>query len=302
MKSGDLPPLNWLRTFEAAARHLSFTAAADEIGLTQSAVSQQIKSLETFLRAPLFLRRARGLELTDAGRSYLPVLETALAQIADVTRLMRGSDSDAELTIQSNMAFSIHWLAPRIGAFLAANPWVRLNVVNILWPMEEVKPFTCVEIRFGSGLWERPNLQKLSNVSVFPVCAPELATALTIPADVLERPLADCAGVGGGWPGWLRAAGVQAPPGILPVHHASTYVMIFAMVEHGGFVGLGHEIICDDLLNRGRLAKPFEISLPVPEAYYLIPPQSGANAAVEAFTDWLEGQLPGVDRSGAAPS
>lgn len=290
MESGDLPPLNWLRSFEAAARHLSFTQAAEELGLTQSAVSQQIKGLETYLRTPLFLRRARGIELTDAGRAYLPTLEGALTQIADITRLLRGGHGEAELTVQSNMAFSINWLASRIGGFLKAHPWIRLNVVNILWPLEQVRPFSTVEIRFGSGLWERKGIRKLTGATVYPVCAPGLADRLRRPEDVLDHPLADCAGVSVGWAGWMKAAGVvpEKPPAI---HHASTYVMVFAMAQSGAFVGLGHDIICDGALSAGQLVRPFDLEVPITEGYYLIPPSTGGNKAARLFCDWIEAEF-----------
>ncbi len=288
MDSGELPPLNWLRAFEASARHLSFTQAAEELALTQSAISQQIKGLETYLRTPLFLRRARGIELTDAGRAYLPTLEGALAQIADVTRMIRGGQGDAELTIQTNMAFSINWLAPRLGDFLSTHPWIRLNVVNVLWPLELVRPFSTVEIRFGSGLWERPGIRKLCDASAYPVCAPTAVSSLQKPEDIFGYRLVDCAGISGGWPGWLKQAGAAMPDPAPIIHQASTYVMVFAMVEAQGFIGLGHDVICDTALASGRLAKPFDLSIPLSEGYYLIPPTAGENEAARLFSDWLE--------------
>ena len=110
-----LPPLNWLRAFESSARNLSFTSAAADLNMTQSAVSQQIKSLEQHLGRTLFIRRTRSIELTDAGLSYLPVVQEAFEVLATGTRMMTGGDHGKILSIQCNLAFSVFWLAPRLG-------------------------------------------------------------------------------------------------------------------------------------------------------------------------------------------
>ena len=125
-----LPPLNWLRSFESAARLLSFTAAGEELYLTQAAISQHIKSLEQYLGTPLFIRLPRSLRLTDHGRAYQLRIEPVLNQLADDTDEIFGHDTKNQLVIRVNAAFSVLWLAPRIGRFLAANPNIDLRITN----------------------------------------------------------------------------------------------------------------------------------------------------------------------------
>ena len=131
-----LPPLNWLRAFEASARALSFTSAAQELSMTQSAVSQQIKSLESALGRVLFLRRARGLELTDEGRGYLPTVQAAFALLEEGTHVLTGRNAPDVLELQVNLSFALFWLSPRLEAFLAEYPWVQLNLATAIWTEE----------------------------------------------------------------------------------------------------------------------------------------------------------------------
>ena len=131
-----LPPLNWLRAFEASARLLSFTAAASELNMTQSAVSQQIKSLEQHVGRPLFLRFPRAIQLTDTGHAYLPVVQEAFSTLVTGTRMVTGGDRGQVLTVQSNLAFSVFWLAPRLGSLLDKHPWLKLNITTATWEPE----------------------------------------------------------------------------------------------------------------------------------------------------------------------
>lgn len=292
MRPGQMPPLNWLRSFEAAARTLSFTAAATELGITQSAVSQQIKALEDTLGRGLFIRRARSLQLTDTARVYLPAVQSAFETLITETAAIVGQDEDARLDIHANMAFTIFWLAPRLDAFLKLHPWIRLNVATSVWTSENVAPYASVEIRFGVGRWEGQTGEKFAQGEVYPVCAPEVAKSLRSPQDLHTQRLIDVAGLRQGWDQWLQAAGVSGGSDF-ERHWASTYVMTFELAQQGTAVALAHSPIVDGHLDSGRLIRPFDIAIPMQDAYYLItPPTARLNAAARTFRDWLLEQSP----------
>ena len=146
------PPVAWLRAFEAAARHLSFTAAAAELHLTQSAVSQHVRSLERFFGRPMFVRHPRALSLTEDGANYLPAVREAFAALAAGAQPFAGRDGGERahaVTLQCNVGFATLRLAPRLGALTAAHPWLRLNVVTPVWDPERTARMADVEIRFA---------------------------------------------------------------------------------------------------------------------------------------------------------
>ena len=163
-----LPPLNWLRAFEASARALSFPAAAPELHMTQSPVSQQIKSLENALGRTLFYRRVRGLELTDEGRGYLPTVQAAFATLEEGTAVLVGRNDPDVLELHANLSFAIFWLTPRLGRFMDEHPWVHLNVATSIWPQEKPSDSAAIEIVFGQGKWESRVGQRLTHDTVFP--------------------------------------------------------------------------------------------------------------------------------------
>ena len=168
-----LPPLNWLRAFEASARALSFTEAAQELHMTQSAVSQQIKSLESALGRQLFHRRARGLELTDIGRGYLPTVQAAFNTLEEGTAVLTGRNEPDVLELHSNISFAIFWLTPRLQDFMGQHPWVNLDVATSIWPTEKPRNLAAVEIVLGLGKWEGRAGQRLTRDTIFPVCTPQ---------------------------------------------------------------------------------------------------------------------------------
>ncbi len=291
MTENRLPPLNWLRAFEASARHLSFTEAAGELGMTQSAVSQQIKSLESFLGRPLFLRRPRALQLTDSARTYLPTVQAAFSMLNEGTETFLGNDPDTTLDIHSNLAFTVLWLTPRIDRFLADHPWVVLNISTSVWTTEYTRPYASVEIRFGGGMWEGVPGERLVSEFYYPVCSPEIANTLSGPSSISGHRLIDVSGMLESWESWFRAAGIGGR-GALPVHRASTYVVTLEMARRSLGVALAHDLVATPFLETGELAQPFDIKLPQKEAYYLItPPEGTMNPAALAFREWLLAEM-----------
>lgn len=289
-----LPPLQWLRSFESAARHLSFTTAAEELGITQSAVSQQIKALEQFLGEPLFLRRPRSLLLTDAGRTYLPTVTDAFAVLAEGTSAFLGGRPEQAVEIKANTAFSVMWLAPRVDDFLARHPEVQLLLSTAMWEADYTGGYGSVEIRYrvvDAGGGTRGDL--LASPKVFPVAAPEVAARLDAPADLEAETMLRIAGLAHDWEHWLRAAGHPEIRGRRS-HSFNTYVLSLGLARAGKGVAIAHDILVADALADGTLVAPFADVAPVatPTGYYLTAPRRGElNTAARAFCDWLREQF-----------
>ena len=283
-----LPPLNWLRAFEASARALSFTAAAQELNMTQSAVSQQIKGLENALGRVLFYRRVRGLELTDEGRGYLPTVQAAFALLEEGTAVLTGRNHPDVLELHANLSFAIFWLTPRLGRFMDEFPWVQLNIATSIWPLERPSGSAAVEIVFGLGKWESRVGQRLARDTVFPVCTPELAARIHNLDDLRKQRLFDLPGTLQSWDSWLEACAGGRTAVKPVVHRASTWAVSLEWAKQGLGVALAHDTVANGLIAAGQLVRPLPFSLPMKEAYYLIAPEgSHTNAAAQAFKGWL---------------
>jgi len=297
-----LPPLNWLRAFEASARALSFTAAAQELSMTQSAVSQQIKSLENALGRSLFTRRVRGLELTDEGRVYLPTVQAAFALLQEGTSVLTGRNDPDVLELHVNLSFAVFWLTPRLGGFMREFPWVRLNVVTSIWPEEKQSAAAAVEIVFGQGKSEGRVGRRLGHDTIFPVCAPALAKRIRSVDDLMRERLFDLSGTLQSWDSWLEANPAQSTDTRPAVDRASTWAVSLAWAQQGLGVALAHDTVASHLIQTGQLVRPFTFSLPMKEAYYLIAPEgTHANPAAQAFKGWLLREMKReMKRTGAA--
>lgn len=282
----DLPPLNWLRAFEASARTLSFTGAARDLNMTQSAVSQQIKSLEGFLGRPLFHRRHRALELTQTGISYLPVVRDAFRTLAHGTRALTRNESDV-LQVQSNLTFAIHWLAPRLIRFRARHPEVQINIVTELWEPRDMADGADVEIRFSLRPSDRVHAEVLLTDHYYPVCAPGYPVTLQTLAD---QPLYDCANMMGTWAVWAEEQTLDWPDP--PITYATTYSVPLSVAMTGGGLALAHDAIAGGLIKAGHLAAPFSHRARMQEAYYLIQsPRAHEMSAALAFSTWLREEI-----------
>ncbi|MEM1372063.1 MAG: LysR family transcriptional regulator [Pseudomonadota bacterium] len=284
MSLSGLPPLTWLRAFEAAARHLSFTQAAQELNLTQSAISQHVRSLEGFLGRALFVRKTRALALTEAGSNYLPTVREAFDLLARGTRSFTGGDPGRLLTLQCNLAFSVHWLAPRLSRLHAAHPWLVLNIATSIWEPQSRLPEHSVEIRFGRPGDLSDTAEQLTDDVCYPVCAPDYQAG---DFDLSTARLFDCAGVMSTWDMWASA---QKRPfdRAADINLASTYVVGLSAAQQGGAMALGHDTLTADVLASGALVRPFEGEAKMVENYFLIRPAShNSTPASQAFVDWL---------------
>jgi LysR family transcriptional regulator, glycine cleavage system transcriptional activator len=281
-----IPPLGWLRSFEAAARNLSFTGAARDLNMTQSAVSQQIKSLEGYLGRPLFYRRPRALELTETGITYLPVVREAFRTLMRGTRAVTGTGPDV-VQVQVNLTFAVHWLAPRLAGFRATHPEVQLNLTTDLWEPRHGAEGADIEIRFGLRPADTLRAALLRTDWYFPVCAPDYPVTLD---NLAQQPLYDCSNLLCNWTTWAED---QALTWDNPaITYATTYTLTLSVALAGGGLALAHDAIAAGLIRGGQLVAPFAHRAPMQEAYYLIlPPQAEHSAGVIAFADWLRSEM-----------
>lgn len=290
MQPSALPPLGWLRAFEAAARHLSFTQAAVELNLTQSAISQHVRNLEGFLGRELFVRRTRALTLTNAGVNYLPIVREAFDILATGTRSFIGGAPHNTLNLQCNLAFSTFWLAPRMAKLKAAHPWLTLNLVTPIWDPEKFAHTAAVEIRFGRLADMPASAQRLTRDRVFPVCAPGFANGAP---DWRRDALFECGGIVSNWDHWVASQGQTLPPE-QHVTISSSYTFSLTAAQAGAGLAMGHETLCADMLARGALIRPFDHQAELLEAYFLIsPPDRDATRPSRAFCDWLLQEISG---------
>lgn len=282
-----MPPPNWLRAFEVAARHCSFTAAARELSVTPAAVSQQIRLLEHHLGEPLFQRFPRRLELTSAGTAYLKTVSEAFARIAAGTDEIFSRARDALVTVRADLAFSALWLAPRLAGFHAAHPKVELRFSHDIWAHNAGDEVVDLEIRSGFGQWVGLEGRRLGAETLFPVCAPALAEQLREPGDLAGHTLIEVIGNAAGWSHWLAAAGLgeielQRGPRL------DTSVVAQALAERGMGVVLARSPLAAQALAEGRLVQPLALQIDSDEAYHLLRPASRElSPGAQHFHDWL---------------
>ncbi len=284
----SLPPLNSLRAFEAAASQLSFTLAAEELNVTQAAVSHQVKSLEESLGVALFSRFNRRLQLTDEGRAYLPAVRTALDGIADATLRIREERSHQIITVSTMDSFAADWLVPRLKNFNDSHPDTDVWITT--WnPMERLRRDNVdIEIRYGDGRWPDDEVTMLLKEEIFPVCSPKLTEkqVLDSPSDLANFTLLhDLLLIG--WNDWLKAAGVKDVDASHGPHFNHSHLMIRAAIQGEG-VGLGRGALVAGAIADGLLVKPFDIELPGDYAYYIVCRSGVADSPkVAAFRQWL---------------
>jgi LysR family glycine cleavage system transcriptional activator len=290
----DMPPLQWLRTFEASARHLSFTAAATELNVTQSAVSQQIKLLENYLGQSLFVRRARSLQLTNSARLYLPDVQTAISQLRKSTELHFGKADSKTLTIRSNWAFSVFWLSPRLGDFLKQHPGLSVNIIPALWEADYHDKSDVVQIRFGKPAPDEDCILLTQQIYHYPVCSPELASNINSLEDLEQAVKIDVMGFSGQWEDFLRKNFLCENNMHQKPNHSSssyistpTFILAVEMARSSLGVALTHDLIVQNLINSGQLTKVGNVQIPIAENYYLIHDKQHASPIEKEFCDWL---------------
>lgn len=285
----NLPPLNALRTFEAAARHLSFTKAAAELNVTQAAVSHQVKALEDNLEVPLFHRLNRRLTLTEHGVRYLPDVRRAFNLLRGATQELRAHGGSGPLTVSVLPSFAARWLVPRLGRFFKNHPDVDLRIDPSVTRSDFVNDDVDVGIRYGRGDDSGLRADRLMEEDIFPVCSPALARrppGLQCPADLRHFTLlhdeshAD-------WHTWFLAAGVEGIDPARGTIFTDSSMLIQAAIAGQG-VALARRVLVADELQAGHLIRPFDLSLSTEYAYYLVCPLETAELPkIVAFREWV---------------
>jgi LysR family transcriptional regulator, glycine cleavage system transcriptional activator len=284
-----LPPLNALRAFEAAARHLSFTKAADELFVTQAAISHQVKALETWLGQPLFRRKSRKLYLTEAGQAYAGPLGMAFDEIDTATARLSALDSSGTLTVSVLPSIAAKWLVPRMRGFRERHPEIDVRLSPSTHLTDFSREAVDVVLRYGRGDWIGMRADQFLTEDIFPVCSPDLLAGshpLRQPDDLKHHTLLHD-DYYEDWTRWLLAAGVRDIDTMHgPVYEDSSNLLQAAMAGEG--VALGRSALAADDLAAGRLVKAFDISLPVEFAYYVVAPETSADRPkVAAFREWV---------------
>ena len=297
----NLPPLNSLRAFEAAARHLSFTKAAEELHVTPAAISHQIKALEEQLGVPLFRRLTRALRLTEAGQAALPSLRDGFDKLADGVDLLRAHDESGAITVSLDPSFAAKWLVPRLDRFRAAHPDldVRLDATDKLADFQ--RDNVDLAIRYGGGNYPGLEVERLLSEEIFPVCSPKLLEGpapLAQPGDLRHHTLIHLEWgsedvTAPTWRMWLLAAGVHDIDFTRGPVFSMTSLALQAAIEGQGVALASSFLVADDLA-AGRLVVPFDLSVcdPLDFAYHIVVPKRTADLAkVAAFKDWLLGEI-----------
>lgn len=296
-----LPPLNALRSFEAAARFESFNKAAGQLHVTPSAVSHQIRTLEEFLGVELFRRGARAVRLTEAGRGFLPPVRDALEQIATAAdHLMRQPDSTT-LVVSAAPSFAVGWLVPRLTEFHAAHPEIEVRLDTSI----ELVDFRVSDVDVCVRYTANPQFEGLQAHLLFredlvPVCSPRLLRGergLRRPADLAAVTLLHSFTRTGQWRAWLAAAGVDDVPSDQGPRFPDDVVAVEAAASGLG-VALANRAVVARQLAEGRVVAPFDLGYSSDGGYYLVYPDAAArDARIVAFREWLLGVVGDRDDS-----
>jgi LysR family transcriptional regulator, glycine cleavage system transcriptional activator len=284
-----LPPLNALRAFEAAARHLSMKEAAEELRVTPGAVSQLVRGLEAHLGLALFRRLNRGLMLTEAGQAYLPPLRNAFRQIAEATRRIEGKSDTGLLTLSVAPGFAASWLVPRLARFRQRHPAIELHIRSTSALADFHRDGVDVAIRHGRGRYPGLRSDRILSQELLPVASPSLLHGRRrprAPADLLRLPLLHDADRQD-WSLWLQAQGIdEIGPPAGPSFDDSTLLVRAALAGQGAAL-LPSALVLDEIAD-GRLLRLVDAPLPSDFAYYCVSPKETADRPkIAAFRDWL---------------
>ncbi|RDE19376.1 LysR family transcriptional regulator [Motiliproteus coralliicola] len=279
--------LNWLRTFEAVGRQLSFTHAGRELNMSQSAVSQQVQLLEHHLDQQLFRRANRTIQLTDAGRAFLPLVQEAMRQLNSGAAQIFSPLNKAVVEVNVNTAFGVLWLAPRLQRFHAIYPQISIRQLGTNWATDFDISTAELEIRFGPGNWTGFDAHTLVTPRLRPYCSIANAKRIRQPADLEGFALLDVLGTPQGWDRWLESHQLDSLKA-QPRQYMDSYATAASMAANG----FGVCLLYEDLMQEGMLSKqlssPLRQGIDSDASYYLCYQSDKAlSAAAGIFKDWL---------------
>ncbi|EKE70602.1 transcriptional regulator GcvA [Gallaecimonas xiamenensis] len=286
----QLPPLNALKAFEAAARHLSFTRAAEELFVTQAAISHQIKTLEDHLGLKLFRRRNRSLLLTEEGQSYYLDIKDIFSNLAEATARVLARSAKGTLTVAMQPSYAIQWMVPRLARFAEAHPDIDVRIKATETEEGGLTDDVDIAIYYGRGYWPGLRADRLQTEYLIPVCSPVLLSGpkpLEKPEDLAQHTLLHD-GSRKAWQSWVKHLGlshlIKVNQG--PIFSHSAMVLQAAMYGQG--IALAHSVLAEPDITAGRLVSPFKEVLRSPNAYFLVCQQSQAEQGkIVAFRDWI---------------
>ncbi|HUL08342.1 MAG TPA: transcriptional regulator GcvA [Candidatus Acidoferrum sp.] len=306
--SRQLPGLRAFRTFEAAARHRSFTRAADELGVTPAAVSYLVRELEAQLRVKLFQRTSRVVRLTGAGETLSAAVAEALEGIRRAVARVQDAGGQPRLNVTATPSFAIKWLVPRLNKFLDRMPDVDVRIDMSRHVVDFERQDMDIGVRFGTGDYPGLRVDRLMTETVAPVCSPKLLAGprpLRHPRDLRHHTLihVDWQALGWTWPTWemwMQSAGVTGVDTRRGIRFGQGVMAIQAAIDGQG-VALGDETLVAADLAAGRLVRPFELTLKTPPqfAYWIVtPPRAAERPLVQAFREWMLGEAAAMQRAG----
>lgn len=291
-QSNPLPPLEWLRAFEAAARRENFTTAANELHLTQAAVSQQIRKLESHLGVVLFRRLPRGVQLTAEGLAYLPHVQSSFGALARSTQDLFGSADGSVVSIAAPISFATLWLVPKLALFRAAFPMTRVSLSSVYRPADYETIGADLEVRFGTGVWDGKATRHLETEALVPVCRPELLSQAP-EGDWSQLPILGMSGPREGWSDWAALAGAiyPGPPGLV----FDSFILALEATKDGAGVLLASLPLIRPLLDAGHLVQLSPVVLTMSAGHWLV-----RDAAATATSPNVEGLWNYLSRDGSA--
>lgn len=288
----SLPPLNALRAFEAAARHLSFTKAAAELNVTPAAVGHQVKALEELLGVRLFRRLTRALRLTDAGQAALPVLSEGFDKLVQGVDQMRARSDGGLLTISVSPSFGAKWLVPRLDRFRSRHPEIEIRIDGTDRRVDLMRGEADVALRYGPGGYDGLQVDRLFGQASTPVCSPALLKGehpLRELTDLHHHTLlhVDWMDAEASWGMWLLAAGLGDIDPDRGPRFSMESLALQAAIDAQGVALIGALLVADDIA-AGRLVQPFDLRTPRSFSYYLLSrKEDAAQPKVAAFRAWL---------------
>ena len=284
-----LPQITALRSFEVAARCMSFTQAARELNVTQGAVSHQVKGLEKLLGVRLFHRERQRLRLTDAGTGYLPFVREAIDRLKAGADYLDARENSGVLTVSVSPNFAAKWLVNRLGVFSASHPEIDLRVTASLQHVDFNSKDVEMAVRHGHGDWPNLHVTKLAREEIFPVCSPDLlreGAALESPEDLAQHVLLHDASRND-WPIWCAAANLDTIDVSRGPSFDQTSMVIDAAIAGQG-VALARSALAAHDLKTGKLVRLFNVTLPAPYGYFIVSPKASSDhEKVRKFRAWL---------------
>ncbi len=285
-----LPPLNALRVFDAAARHGSFNKASEELCVTPSAVSHQLKSLEEFLGVDLFKREKRSIALTPAGERYLPSVQMALDELELATRRLIAAPNSNLVNVSVAPAFLTRWLVPRITRFQERHPEVELRLESSFDYIDFENSETDMAVYYGKGHWTGIEAHLMRNIHLTPVMSPKLLEGenpVRVPEDMVNHTLIRVTGRNQEWNRVLQKLGVSVTKVNKTISFSSTSLAVSAATEGIG-IALADVALLDRELKSGLLVTPFDVKLDIHNAFYLVYKENRTlTPAMQAFRDWI---------------